>query len=253
MSLFSDLIASGKIRDRDTLRRVYRRLVKRLHPDSAPKGEATAVEAKPKAFVDFDNLKRDLAEAERLLLELGSTRPEDEGGIGAEARRSDATSTKPQPAPPPRKAHDGASAKRAVFNRGILIAELRDLVARGLPVNLRAASRNRAYRDCVATVSAELALLSGDQERFARIDAQMRTVKYGSLRLHYYVMQVFWNGLDWASLGLPWSRDTALRDFGVIRDNLGELGLVELEALLAWIIEAERPLSQASRAAVHKR
>ncbi|MEI6876049.1 MAG: J domain-containing protein, partial [Spirochaetota bacterium] len=152
MSLFSDLIASGKIRDRDTLRRVYRRLVKRLHPDSAPKSEVATVEAKPRTYVDFDNLKRDLAEAERLLLELGPGG--DEGGTGAEARRSGATSEKPRPVPAQGKAHDRATPNRPLFNRGILIAELRDLVARGLPVNLRAASRNRAYRDCVSTVGA---------------------------------------------------------------------------------------------------
>jgi hypothetical protein len=251
MSLFSDLIASGRIRDREQLRRVYRRVVKRLHPDSAPRkaGEISGEAAETGGgFVDFDDLRRELDEAERLLAEL-SKPPETPVAVEAAPPRP-ATRRAPSP-----RASPGATrhAERETFDRRVLIAELRDLVARGLPVNVRAATRNRAYRDCVAKVSAQLALLSGDPERFALVDKEMRRVKYGSLRLHYYVMQVLWNGLDWALMGYDASRDTALRDFGVIRDNLEEQGLLTLEALLAWIIEADKPFSRAARTAGSKR
>jgi len=251
MSLFSDLIASGRIRDRDQLRRVYRRVVKRFHPDSAPRkgaeepGEAAGASG---GFVDFDDLRRELDEAERLLAEL-SKPPEKPAVVEASPSRP---ATRQTPSPRTSPAASRAAAREA-FDRGILVTELRDLVARGLPVNVRAASRNRAYRDCVAKVSDQLALLSGDPERFALIDREMRRVKYGSLRLHYYVMQVLWNGLDWALMGYDASRDTALRDFGVIRDNLEELGLGALEALLAWIIEADKPFSRAARTGSSRR
>jgi hypothetical protein len=277
MSLFSDLIAQGKIRDREELRRVYRRVVKRLHPDSAGPGTSGR-----RGFVDFDRLKRELGEAEQLLEELAKLPlPSREPGVEVGMRSGDgnhagtvSSVAKPKaqappmgtsaPSPPrrpwdsaPQAAHrrppTGAASPMPVpvsFDRGLLIAELRDLVARGFPVNARAASRNKAYRDCVATVTAQLSLKSGDSGLFARIDTEMGAVKYGSLRLHYYVMQVLWNGLDWALSGYPASRDTALRDFGVIRDNLAQLGFSELDGLLAWIVEAEMPRSSGGRARV---
>jgi len=248
MSLFSDLVAKGRIRDRDQLRRVYRRLVKRLHPDSSG-----GVSAPPRSFVDFDSLKRELGEAELLLEELADDSP----GASAPERPAPsppAPATPPGPRPATRTPGPaGDSGAAPLFDRDLLIGELRDLVARGFPVNARAASRNRAYRECVATVSSQLSLLTGDPLRFEKVDAQMGVAKYGSLRLHYYVMQVLWNGLDWGLSGYAASRDTALRDFGVIRETLVDLGMAELEALLSWIIAAGEPFSREARTGASRR
>ena len=262
MSLFSDLIASGRVRDREQLRRVYRSVVKRLHPDSAALG-------RPRGFFDFDRLRKELDEAELLLAELeaapcppADTVPAkkskssasaplvaaERGGEKAARRREEAS---------PGEWNDASSPLPVTvdFDRSLLIAELRDLVARGFPVNERAAARNKAYRNCIAKVTAQLSMLTGESDRFSRLNSQMKTVKYASLRLHYYVMQVLWNGLDWALRVSPYPelRNTALRDLGLVRDSLLELGFVELEALLAWIVEAERGLSKGSRTGLSAR
>jgi len=258
MGLLSDLVAQGRIRNRDDLRRVYRRLVKKLHPDSAiarfPKSEVGGSDGmlgtSPRVFVDFSELRKELEEAERLLAELetpgkipptvGAPRP---GLAGSDMPKK----TEPKAA----KNRDDVPAR--VFDRDLLIGELRDLVARGFPVHARALARNKAYRDCVATVSAQLALLTGDKDAFARADADMRIVRASSLRFVYHVMQVLWNGLDWGVMGMAWSRHAALRDYAVIRDELESLGLRSLDSLLSWIIEADSIPDFGGRAGVSKR
>ena len=277
MGLLSDLVAQGRVRNRADLRRVYRRLVKRLHPDSAiPRGPAEGPWAaatgeeggslarvegrRPLPFVDFDELRKELGEAERLLAELDGPgdRPGDRssddrrGGSSEPLRREDGGGAEMARGPEPslsRVFSDGARLNTAAgpatvsarFDRDLLIGELRDLVARGLPVQARALARNKAYRHCVATISAQLALLTGEPDAFLRIDAEMRVVRASSLSLIYHVMQVLWNGLDWGLMGMDWSRLAALRDYGVIRQELAALGLQDLDRLLSWIIEADRP------------
>ncbi|HUX38103.1 MAG TPA: hypothetical protein VMV44_09415 [Rectinemataceae bacterium] len=291
MGLLSELVAQGRVRNRDDLRRVYRRLVKRLHPDSAAsRGEADAAReggsiradsadrensvsareaaaqggdaTRPLPFVDFDELRKELGEAERLLAELdgiddrkGSdarhalkdghahqqARGHQNPGQGTEGGDAGVAAKEAGSASTTGRGGSSPAAAPASFDRNLLIGELRDLVARGFPVQPRALARNKAYRHCVATISAQLALLTGEPDAFIRIDAEMRAVRASSLSLIYHVMQVLWNGLDWGLMGMDWSRLAALRDYGVIKEQLAAKGLVALDRLLSWIIEADQP------------
>lgn len=268
MGLLSDLVTQGRIRNREDLRRVYRRLVKKLHPDSvAAHGErkGDSLTALPKEApgysparrpVDFAALRRELEEAERLLAEtdaeadvgIGRGRPaKDEGAASGPAPRSaKAAERKRERTPTPQPAHGKAATGKEAgalvevdFDPGLLAAELRDLVARGFPVQTKALSRNKAYRDCVAVVSAQLALLTKDARSFARADAEMRSIRSTSFTLLYHVMQVLWNGLDWRLSGLPWMRREALRELALVRGELSRRGLRELPSLLSWIVDED--------------
>lgn len=265
MGLLSDLVVQGKVRNREDLRRVYRRLVKKLHPDSAPvamdarEGQMPGDPGRTRGFIDFSDLRRELGEAERLLAELDEAARE---RAAPETAPGEADGVKPGQGDAD---HSGAKGKaegrqatvvtrpKKAFDGALLANELRDLVARGFPVQPRALARNKAYRDCVAKVSEQLSLLTGDPRAFASADADMRVVRNSSLSLIYHVMQVLWNGLDWRLAGMAWSRAAALRDYAFIEGELAEKGLSALGALLSWIVDSRSPADFGDRAGKSRR
>jgi hypothetical protein len=172
-----------------------------------------------RAFVDFDLLKHELADAERLLAERHKRR---------------------------------AAALRA-FDRPAFLAELRDLVARGFPVNARAASRNRAYRDSIASVGAALGTLFDDSGRFEKINGQLRYLKDKSQRIYWYAMQVLWNSFDFELAGIDNSRGIALRYLALIDRSLVDLGFVELRALFEALLGEDRRFSGSARTGASER
>jgi hypothetical protein len=203
MNLFLDLIETGKIRSKQELRSLYRRFIKKYHPDSQPERERP---------VDFDNLKRDYLAACRRLDELAAALP-------------------------------AAGAFR--YDPEAFMGELRDLVARGLPVSFKAVGRNKAYAASIAYVSKGIEHLYGAGYDFAELDRQLKFLRRRIPRVYHYALQVFWSCFDCAN-GYAYAKTIALRHLGCISYLLVEMGYSSLDSFLADIIEISGRL--ASRA-----
>jgi hypothetical protein len=169
--------------------------------------------------VDFDDLKRDYLAAAERLEELSATRP------SPEPFRYDAET---------------------------FMAELRDLVARGLPVSVKAVGRNKAYAASIAYVSRGLEQLYGKEYEFAELDRQLKFLRRRIPRIYYYALQVFWSCFDCAN-GYAYAETIALRHLGCISYLLVEMGFSSLDRFLVDIIgmsaklaaKAKRPQSPA--------
>jgi curved DNA-binding protein CbpA len=197
MNFFLDLVATGKIRTKEELRSLYRKIIKKYHPDSQPAG------GREKAL-DFDELKRDYLTAADRLAELVASAP------GLEPFRYDAET---------------------------FISELRDLVARGLPVSARALRKNRAYAASIDYVSKGLEHLYGDDYRFAQLDEQLKFLDRRIPRVYYYALQVFWSCFDCAS-GYAYAETIAVRHLGCVSYILKEMGFESLDKFLRDLIES---------------
>jgi hypothetical protein len=197
MSVFTDLVAAGKIRSEDELRSLYKALLKKYHPDANP-GSGHAL--------DFDDLKREYAEARKRL-----------AATQTDACDSAATALPPGP---------------FVFDRARFYWEFRDLTARGIPINRRALRKNRAYRESMEYVDASLAWYYGGRITFTIFDEEMERLRDAIPRIYWYAMQVLWNSFD------SWLKDIdyneRLKDMylGLIRRPLAQLGLDRLAECL---------------------
>lgn len=201
MNFFLELIATGKIRTKEELRTVYRRFIKKYHPDSRPERGNT---------VDFDELKRSYLAAVDRLAELAAV-PE-------------------------------RSSVPFRYEAEAFMSELRDLVARGLPVGQKAARKNKAYVASIDYVSRCLDRLYGGSYGSARLDEELKFLKRRIPRVYYYALQVFWSSFDCAN-GYAYAKTTATRHLACISFLLKEMGFSSLEGFLADTIEIAGRLS----------
>jgi hypothetical protein len=214
MNFFLDLIDTGKIRSKEELRSLYRRFIKQYHPDSRP--------VRPLALgrgraIDFDELKKDYLEAVARLAALAS-------------------------------AAEASALEPFRYDAEAFMGELRDLVARGLPVSRKALRKNKAYAASVDHVSRCIAHLYGKAYSFEELDDQVKFL-YGRIpRIYYYALQVFWSCFDCAS-GHEEAAIVARRHLGCIAHYLGEMGFNSLDAFLRDLIELALRLARDARIA----
>jgi hypothetical protein len=195
MNFFLDLIETGKIRTKEELRSLYRQFIKTYHPDSRPERERK---------VDFDDLKRDYNAA-----------------LGILERLAAATASEAAPA--------------FRYDPESYMSELRDLVARGLPVSERAVRKNKAYAASIDYVSKSIEHLYGKAYNFRELDSQLKFLNRRIPRIYYYALQVFWSAYDCAS-GYAYARTIARRHLGCIANALREMGFGSLDAFLGDVI-----------------
>jgi hypothetical protein len=206
MNFFLELIEAGKIRTKEELRSLYRQFIKKYHPDSRPERDKA---------VDFDELKRDYLAAADRLAELVATAPE------------------------------RASAPFR-YDAEAFIGELRDLVARGLPVSERAVKKNKAYAASIDYVSKCIECLYGEAYGFAELDDQLKFLNRKIPRAYYYALQVFWSCFDCAN-GYAYAKIIATRHLGCITYMLEGMGFSSLDRFLRDIIELAGKLCVSAR------
>jgi hypothetical protein len=195
---FLALVQSGELSSLDDLRGFYKTEVKRLHPD---------LNGTVGPRVDFDRLKHDYAEAYRhLLARLDQTAPSELPGSDA-------------------------------LEREAYLDEIRNLVARGFPVNVQAASKNRAYTASIRQVSKYLEARFHDAEFFPKTNREARHLKRHHPRIHWYVLQIFWNLGDWRVTGFDYYRRIFLRHWNFIQETLADEGFLTLRRLLEDLVE----------------
>jgi hypothetical protein len=163
--------------------------------------------------VDFDELKRDY--------------------LGAAFRLQEIAAAAPFPPEPFR------------YDPKSFMAELRDLVARGLPVRERAVRKNKAYAASIEYVTKCVAHLYGPALAFSQLDDQLRFVYRRVPRVYHYALQVFWTSFDCAS-GHTDAEAIALRHLGCISALLKEMGFAALDRFLGDIIEISGRLASSA-------
>lgn len=211
MNFFIDLIDTGKIRTKEELRSVYRRFIKTYHPDSRP---ARTPPVGPGKDVDFDELKRDYLAAVDRLDELAAA---------------------PDRSAAPFRYDDEA-----------FMGELRDLIARGLPVSVKALRKNKAYAASVDYVSKCIDHIYGGAYGFTQLDEQLKFLKRRLPRIYYYALQVFWSSYDCAS-GYAYAARIAKRHLAFIAHMLDEMGFASLVRFLDDVIGIAGRLSASAR------
>jgi hypothetical protein len=207
VNFFLDLVETGKIRTKEELRSLYRQVIKTYHPDSRP--------IKEKA-VDFDDLKRGYLEAADRLAEMAASGP------GA------------APAGEPFR-----------YEAEAYMNELRDLVARGLPVSEKAIKKNKAYAASMEYVAKCVEKLYGPAYGFAQLNEQMRFLYRRIPRVYYYALQVLWSAYDCAS-GYAYAKTIAERHLGCIAYTLKEMGYTALERFLSDVIDISTKVGAAA-------
>jgi hypothetical protein len=203
VNFFIDLIETGKIRTKEELRSLYRQFIKTYHPDAKSGREGASGRAKA---VDFDELKRDYLSAADRLGELAAARA---AASVPEAFRYDAQA---------------------------YIGELRDLVARGLPVSVKAVRKNKAYAASIDYVTRSIEQLYGKAYSFAELDEQLKFLYRRIPRVYYYALQVFWSSFDCVS-GYAYAKAIAERHLRCISFLLVEMGYSSLDKFLGDVIE----------------
>ena len=210
MNFFIDLIETGKIRTMPELRSLYRQFIKTYHPDSRPEKPLAAARGKA---VDFDELKRDYRAAALRLASIVAARS----------------------APPSIFRYDARA----------FVSELRDLVARGLPVSAKAVRKNKAYAASIDYVSKSIEELYGSLYSFALLDEQLKFLYRRIPRAYNYALQVFWSCFDCVS-GYAYAKTVAIRHLGCISYMLEEMGFSGLDKFLADIIEIAGRVGESS-------
>lgn len=201
MNPFEQRIASGEISSLDQLKAWYRAEAKRLHPDL----QGTAAPG-----VDFDRLKQQYHEAHQFWLK----------------RQDESPSAPESPVFPTTEA---------------FLEEFRNLVARGFPVNVQAAAKNRAYTASIRRVATYLAERFGDADFFVKVNAETRALKRREPTLHWYVLQIYWNIGDYQVTGFDYYRRIYARHLDFIREPLAESGHLELLKLLEFLVGDATP------------
>lgn len=196
---FRQRIDQGLITTREALTAHYKTLVKQYHPD------LNGASAPP---VDFDRLKKHYAEAFRYLASLTD--------------RADPVG-------------DNAPAVQGPMTKEELLDEFRELVARGFPVNIQAAAKNRAYAASIRRISRSLGARFEDPDFFPRANREARATKRFHPKIHWYVLQIFWNLGDWRLTGYEYYRRIYRRHLAFIRESLEEEGHETLLKLLEYL------------------
>lgn len=199
MNVFLELVEKRSVVSEEGLKRVYRSLVKRLHPDSG--GDAL----KP---ADLDKLKAEFREALARLSEIESARD------SARAR---------------------AALSGAAMSREDFLEEFRDLVARGFPLRRRAAEKNKEYRKCIQRCAAHLAAVFGDPLFLEAIDAQFSELRGPLPFVWRNCMQAVWNRFDFAATGLELFAKQARQHYGFIEKDLERLRYFQARSFLDYL------------------
>jgi hypothetical protein len=163
--------------------------------------------------VDFDDLKRDYLAAARRLDELAAER---------------------------------ASPGPFIFDPETFMAELRDLVARGFPVSVKAVRKNKAYAASIEHVSLCVEHLYTKAISFSDLDTQIKFLHRRIPRVYYYALQVLWSCFDCAN-GHADAKAVASRHLGCISHLLREMGFSSLDRFLGDIIELSERLGAGNR------
>lgn len=125
------------------------------------------------------------------------------------------------------------------MDREAFLDEFRNLVARGFPINVQAASKNRAYAASVRTIGRYLELRFDDADFFFRVNRESRIVKRRHPRIHWYVMQIFWNLGDWRISGFDFHRRIFVRHLNFIRETLQDEGALTLLRFLEFMADSK--------------
>jgi hypothetical protein len=197
MNIFLDLVEKRSVTSAEGLKRVYRSLVKRLHPDSS--GESGKA-------VDLDKLKLDFHEAERRLEEIAADRTV--GGKGEEA---------------------------GAFSKAELIEEFRELLARGFPIGRKAAEKNKEYRKSIQRCSSLLSSAFGQKDFLAALDSQFAEIKRTLPFAWRNSMQILWNLFDAASTGMEPFAKQARMHYHFIKADLENLRFRETSEFFNYL------------------
>jgi hypothetical protein len=130
---------------------------------------------------------------------------------------------------------DGETREAPMMDREAFLDEFRNLVARGFPINVQAASKNRAYAASVRVIGRYLELRFDDADFFFRVNRESRIVKRRHPRIHWYVMQIFWNLGDWRISGFDFHRRIFVRHLKFIRETLEDEGALTLLQFLDYL------------------
>jgi hypothetical protein len=155
--------------------------------------------------IDFDELKREYREAASLL----------DRAVAAQA----------------------AAGGPFAYDASKFIGELRDLVARGLPVSAKALRKNKEYAKSMDYVSRCMDKLYKGAYGFAEMNEQVEFLYARIPRVYWYVLQVLWSCFDCSS-GYAYAATIAERHLGCISHLLKGLGFEALDAFLVDLIKA---------------
>jgi len=203
MNPFALRILRGEITTPEELKACYRAEAKRLHPD---------LQGVAAPGVDFDRLKKHYHEAYAQIL-----RQQDE-------------SLPTEPASTP----VGPSGLRT---RDDFLDEFQNLMARGFPVNIQAAAKNRAYTTSIRRISAWLADHFADPGFFAQVNAETRNLKRSDRSTQWFVMQIFWNIGYYQFTGNDNYRRIFTRHWALIRAAVNDGSSPALARLLSYLVE----------------
>jgi hypothetical protein len=133
----------------------------------------------------------------------------------------------------------GAMPGPFAYDAARFISELRDLVARGLPVSERAVRKNKEYARSIDIVSKCFEHLYKGSYGFVEMNEQVKFLYARIPRVYWYVLQVLWSCFDCVS-GYSYGATIARRHLGCISSLLQELDFGALDAFLGDLIESAR-------------